>query len=44
MRSDEDKLALILANLFSNAVSYSPDNSVILVEVDEGAAGARITV
>lgn len=44
VRSDEDKLTLIFTNLFSNAVSYSPDHSAIIVEVEESAAGARLTV
>ncbi len=44
VRSDEDKLTLILTNLFSNAVSYSPDHSAIVVEAAEGRGGARLAV
>ncbi len=44
VRSDEDKLMLILTNLFSNAVCYSPDHSVIVVAVEESMGGARLAV
>ncbi len=44
VRSDENKLTLILTNLFSNAVSYSPDHSAIVVEVEESTVGARLAV
>ncbi len=44
VRSDADKLGLILTNLFSNAVSYSPDESAVVVEVEEGAGGSRLAV
>ncbi len=44
VRSDEDKLTLILTNLFSNAVSYSPDHSVIVVAVEENTVGAQLAV
>jgi two-component system sensor histidine kinase QseC len=44
VHSDGDKLRLILINLLSNAVSYSPDHSVIVVEAKETETGARLAV
>jgi two-component system sensor histidine kinase QseC len=44
VNSDGDKLRLILVNLLSNAISYSPDRSAILVEAEETESGARLAV
>jgi two-component system sensor histidine kinase QseC len=42
--TDGDKLALILTNLFSNAVSYSPEGSVVVTEVREAQSRIHIDV
>lgn len=44
VNTDRDKLALILTNLFSNAVSYSPKGSVVVTEVREADAKIHIDV
>lgn len=44
VNSDGDKLRLILINLLSNAISYSPDRSVIVVEAQDTETGARLAV
>lgn len=42
--TDEDKLNLIVANLFSNAVAYSPPGSKIVVEAREAESGIQFSV
>jgi signal transduction histidine kinase len=42
--TDEDKLNLIVVNLFSNAVSYSPPGSTIVVEAREADSGIQFSV
>jgi len=42
--TDEDKLNLIVVNLFSNAVSYSPPGSRITVEATVADSGIQFSV
>lgn len=42
--TDEDKLNLIVINLFSNAINYSPPGSMIVAETREADSGIQFSV
>lgn len=44
VQSDKDKLKLIFINVLYNAVSYSPANSEIVIEAEEGETELNITI
>ena len=44
VRTDRDKLAMMLINVISNAVSYSPEGTVIEVETSTSDGNVQLTI
>ncbi len=44
VRADTDRLAQVVTNLLSNAVKFSPPNSEVVVNIENGAGLVRISV
>ncbi|WP_022664849.1 sensor histidine kinase [Desulfospira joergensenii] len=42
--ADREKIAIIVSNLITNAIKYTPEKGNILVRIDPGELGARIRV
>lgn len=44
VKTDRDKLALILVNVLSNVVTYAPEGSTVTVDTTEAAGTVRLSV
>jgi signal transduction histidine kinase len=44
LRIDKGRMIQVLVNIFSNAIKFSPDNSVIVIKAKESREGLRISI